>query len=179
MLAVFHAASAAALQRAQKSGLFRKEYDVIVEGSFPEYLDARGFLTTGTGPVKKKRHFVPAEVEGGEKVRTEFRLVSAVKNPSLSLLRVTLHTGRLHQIRATLCSLGFPVTGDRLYGVDETLYLKMINDLETDEDRLRLRINRTALHSSLLSFPHPESGQTMLFETPMPDDMAGLMNTLT
>ncbi len=201
----------------------RKIYHTIVEcptKSFPETLDARGWIfAAGAGPVKKKRSFAcekpassaPAptsrnendhdEASSIQSARTQFRLLDSREAPPrsgssqeqepeqprdpgaltksphnarIALVEARLFTGRMHQIRATLCSLGWPVVGDRLYGVDERLYLRMIQDLEDEADRARLRINRTALHATRLEFRHPESGKALRFESELPADMRGL-----
>lgn len=89
----------------------------------------------------------------------------------LSLVEAQPVTGRLHQIRASLCSLGFPVAGDKLYGVDDTLYLRFIHDELTDHDRHRLRYPRQALHAADITLSHPASGRRIHLEAPFPDDL--------
>ncbi|MCR9143940.1 MAG: RluA family pseudouridine synthase [bacterium] len=173
----------------------RKIYQTIVEcpdAGFPEFLDARGWIfAAGQGPVRKKRSFAREEPdrnalhsfardEEGPQVqsaRTEFRRLGerrAGESAVIALVEARLFTGRMHQIRATLCSLGYPVVGDRLYGVDENLYLKMIRDEESDADRARLRIQRTALHAIRLEFRHPRTGKDQSFASELPGDMRGL-----
>ena len=82
----------------------------------------------------------------------------------------------MHQIRATVNSLGFPVAGDKLYGVDETFYLKQRTGELTDDDRAKLLLMRQALHSASLEFTHPVSGETMKFTSPMPQDMQNILS---
>jgi len=169
--------SAARLARQFLNGTIRKEYLVLVEGAFPPALDASGYLTSDRDSViRKKLKFTYEKQSGSITARTEFlRIDLPGKIPvGISFLRARLHTGRMHQIRATLCSLGFPVVGDRLYGVDENLYLKFIHGEETDEDRMCLRMDRTALHSTLIEFE--TLGEMVKIERAIPDDMERLVD---
>ena len=76
-----------------------------------------------------------------------------------SLIQLQLLTGRTHQIRVHMASLGHPLMGDSLYGGSCHL------------------ISRQALHCATLQFTHPVSGEPMHFESPLPDDMQQLINT--
>ena len=91
----------------------------------------------------------------------------------LSVIEAELFTGRMHQIRATLFSLGYPVAGDKLYGLDENFYLKQRSDELTESDREKLLLSRQALHSAYLEFTGI-SGEKLFFSSPMPDDMKKL-----
>ena len=152
-----------------------KHYMVIVHGDFPETLEADGFLTSANSVVRKKRKFVTAmpETPPFESAKTAFRKISG--RNGLSLVEATLFTGRMHQIRATVNSLGFPVAGDKLYGVDETFYLKQRTGELTEDDRKKLLLPRQALHSALLAFTQPDSGETLTFSSSMPEDMQNLL----
>lgn len=153
----------------------RKEYAVLVEGSFPDYLDASGFLRADEQSlVRKKRRFLSTEESGGaddpgESARTEFSLEKYDAGRNISFLRALLHTGRMHQIRATLCSLGYPVVGDLLYGPDEGCYLRFLSDDLTEKDRIRLRLGRMALHSWKLGFPLMD-GSYVHYECELPEE---------
>ena len=169
------------LQKSFLTGAVHKEYRVMVEGVPPKKIQAKGFqFRDGKSPVHRKWNFFPGEAPRGlpEEVdaRTDFELLEEKKG--ISLLRAVLFTGRMHQIRATLCSLGYPVVGDPIYGLDETIFLRLISDTKTEEDRKLLRMGRTALHAGLLRLPHPITGRTMEFRSPIPEDMRRLMNEL-
>lgn len=75
---------------------------------------------------------------------------------SSSLLRVKIATGRTHQIRVHMASIGHPLLGDRLYGTEKSLALK--------------GFSRTALHAACVQFRQPFSGQTIQIEAPLPED---------
>lgn len=156
-----------------------KRYTVYVEGRFPERIDAAGWLLPDTASViRKKRRWIPAvspaaaPVPDAEWCETAFTCLSCGNGIS----RVTAEpcTGRLHQIRATLFSLGFPVTGDKVYGVDETAFLRFCTDALTEVDHMRLRIKRQALHAAWLRFRHPVTQSWVEVEAPLPSDMAAL-----
>ncbi|MCU0857576.1 MAG: RluA family pseudouridine synthase [Pontiellaceae bacterium] len=158
-----------------------KRYQMLVESScFPVELTAAGWLTNDTESViRKKRRFVP----GGspdvppstdtEWAETRFRLIRQCNG--IALVEAEPYTGRLHQIRATLLAYGFPIVGDKLYGVDETLFLRFCKDELTDADRTRLRMGRQALHAAGLSFRHPKFGKPVTIYLDLPDDMQQLL----
>ena len=147
----------------------QKKYYVIVHGDFPEYLDAKGFIfKDNESLIRKKRKFsfeIPDNIPY-EDCHTVFRRIE--QRNGLSLLEAELLTGRTHQIRATCCSLGFPVAGDKMYGVDETFFLRYIAGALTAEDYSRLIYHRQALHAYSLSFKNPSDGKTINFEAAFP-----------
>ncbi len=174
-----NANAAKILHASMLKGEITKEYRVIVEGAFPAALSATGFLDQDTiSPVRKKRRFF-AEVQSDESETSHTDFFGVQKCGPVSLLRAVLHTGRMHQIRATLFSLGYPVVGDKLYGVDDTVYLRFIEDALTPEDGIKNRLNRTALHSSGLGFIHPETGKRIDFESVLPLEMERLCHELS
>lgn len=137
----------------QKEDKIYKIYLVLVHGSFADNLTASGFLRKSVkSRIRKKIEFSFSRIDTDDiPCRTDFKKTGFKNN--ISLVQAKLYTGRTHQIRATLCSLGYPVVGDKIYGKDENLFLKFIADKLSDADREELILEHQALHSYSLSFP--------------------------
>ena len=159
-----------------------KVYLVVVEGNFPDTpvpVEAVGWL--GVDPdsaIRKKMRFFPEQGDAPPKAMaasTAFRRISTADNGRLSLVEATPYTGRCHQIRATLLHLGFPLVGDKLYGVDEQLFLRFQQDRLRPADHALLRIPRQALHAASLRLSHPATGKNLAFSAPLPPALQGLM----
>lgn len=151
----------------------KKVYLVMVHGDLPDHLSARGFLfDDAQSNVRKKRKFAPGDrpPPGALKIESSWTEISCLeKKDGFSLAAAELKTGRMHQIRATMFSSGFPVVGDKLYGLDENIFLKLRTDSLSESDKALLRLPCQALHSSLLEFPHPATGESMRFNSPCPE----------
>jgi len=159
-----------------------KVYLVVVEGDFPDTpvpVEASGWLgPDSNSAIRKKMRFYPQQNDappGAVESSTGFRRVTDASNASLTLLEARPHTGRCHQIRASLLHLGFPVVGDKLYGVDEQLFLRFKEDRLSPADHHLLRIPRQALHASSLRLTHPVSGKELEFSAPLPLAISALM----
>jgi len=166
-----------AAEMSERHSEIRKKYVVFVHGEFPAEYHARGFLMPdGKSAVRKKRRFAesakPPSVNS-EYAETKFRLLGT--GSGMSVVEAELVTGRLHQIRATLCSLGFPLAGDKIYGRDENIYIRFVRDEMTDADRLLLVLNRQALHAASLEISHPLTGKLLSCKAELPDDMRILL----
>jgi 23S rRNA pseudouridine1911/1915/1917 synthase len=82
-----------------------------------------------------------------------------------TLLRIRLETGRTHQIRVHMASIGLPLLGDPVYGGGRALPAAR-------------GLGRQALHATLLGFTHPTSGARLRFESPLPEDLRALLEAL-
>jgi 23S rRNA pseudouridine1911/1915/1917 synthase len=122
-----------------------------------------------------------SEAPGALYAATGFEVVEVRRNGAgarYALVRCTLETGRQHQIRLHLASLGAPVVGDKLYGPDERAFARAADGELTAEDAARLELPRHALHAARLALAHPVTGAPLAIEAPLPGDMAEFWRSL-
>ena len=91
-------------------------------------------------------------------------------NPALTLARVSIYTGRTHQIRVHLSAIGHPVVGDPLYGG--------IRRHVPGDVKAVTRLERPFLHAARLVFSHPADGRRAEFQSPLPDDLQLVLDEL-
>ncbi|MDT8391187.1 MAG: RluA family pseudouridine synthase [Lentisphaeria bacterium] len=160
----------------------RKEYLALVEGDFPDVLTADGWLARRDDSlIRKKTWFMPGErppPEDSAARRVRTRFASIYSAGKLSLVKAWLDTGRTHQIRASLEYFGFPLVGDKIYGVDETVFLRFIDGGQTAADKISTRLPRQALHAARLVMRHPVTGCLSEWRAPLPDDMLTLIKNV-
>ena len=94
-----------------------------------------------------------------------------------TFVRVQPRTGRTHQIRVHLASVGCPVLADKAYGGRDHLRLSDLNGKMPGADD-EVLINRQALHAFRLRFQHPRLGRWMEFEAPLPEDFLGTLEAI-
>jgi 23S rRNA pseudouridine1911/1915/1917 synthase len=97
------------------------------------------------------------------------------REPMATLVRCELETGRTHQIRVHMAHIGHPLLGDALYGSG---YKTKANRLSDEQKQALTALGRQALHAAVLGFEHPRTGETLRFESPLPADMAALLDAL-
>jgi 23S rRNA pseudouridine1911/1915/1917 synthase len=110
-----------------------------------------------------------AIVEGkrGKRAVTHWKRLQVLKDAALVECR--LETGRTHQVRVHMASLGHPLLGDPVYGRSGKTHGKLLKELA---------FHRQALHATELGFTHPVTGRRLSFSSPMPPDMQELFNAL-
>ena len=134
----------------------KRSYLAIVHGCVA---DNAGIITGAIGRHKTDRKKMAVTADGKPAV-TEFRVLERFKQ--YTLLECNLKTGRTHQIRLHLTSIGYPVVGDTKYGVRKNPF----------------DIQGQALHSHKLTLTQPSTGERMSFTAPVPDDMQSILEYL-
>ncbi len=143
-----------ALSAAFAARAVHKTYLALVHGRPAPHGEIRE--PVGRHPVQKTRMAVVPESKGGRPAHTEWRTLFCSGNGRFSLLAVTIHTGRTHQIRVHMAHIGHPLWGDDLYRLPHTP-----RDAAAP---------RQMLHSWSLAFRHPASGEMLRFTRTPPDD---------
>ncbi|WYP25283.1 RluA family pseudouridine synthase [Alkalihalobacillus sp. FSL W8-0930] len=142
------------MSKQQKEGHLQRRYEAIVQG----------VVTPPNGtinlPIGRKPDSIIERMvtPDGKPAVTHYETLGSTS--SLSYVRIALETGRTHQIRVHFSSIGHPLAGDELYGGES------------------LGLDRQALHSYKLSFTHPFTQESMVFEAKPPDDFSRLLTQI-
>lgn len=138
-----------ALQRAIQERDLERVYLTMVEG-IPR--TRSGTVDAPIGRSAKERHRMAVDGAAPRPAVSHFTVLETLSDSSL--LEVRLETGRTHQIRVHMASIGHPVVGDPTYG-----------------GKLLFGLDRPFLHSTRLAFDHPLTGQRLEREAPLPEDL--------
>ncbi len=155
-----------------------------ISQQFKRHAIERKYLAVVEGPVKSEGGTIDSYLKksdllsGGKKVTlstqdsgmkavTLFRVLE--RYPQATLVEIQLNTGRTHQIRVHMASIGHPVIGDKIYRAG-------IKGLSKETPAVAFP--RQALHASFLGFHHPVTGEKMEFESELPRDMRKLVDRL-
>ncbi|ABV61556.1 RluA family pseudouridine synthase [Bacillus pumilus] len=151
-----HRLAHAALDQMLSKKTIKRTYIAIAEGLFKK---KKGTIDAAIG--RDKHHAVRRRISPtGQKAVTHFQVMDVNKRLQLTAVKLQLETGRTHQIRVHLSSLGHPLAGDTLY------------------DGVREYINRCALHAKQVDMKHPFTGEHLIIEAPLPPDMDQLMSQI-
>ncbi len=152
-----------------KNRSVEKVYLAIVYGTFGQ---EEGLIDAAIGRHPSERKRMSTRTKKGRMAITRWKKVEAFK--SCTLLEIFPQTGRTHQIRVHLSSIGHPILGDPLYGRKGrpgALHDPVLKDCVK-------RMNRQALHAHRLAFHHPQTGERVSFVSPIPHDMKEVLGWL-
>lgn len=150
-----HRLAHAILDRQLETKTLKRTYIAAAEG---KVTPKKGKVDSPIG--RDRSHSVRRRVSpGGQAAVTHYKVKGYHPGAQLTLAELELETGRTHQIRVHMASIGHPLAGDELYGGSRTLF------------------HRQALHAKKVSVVHPISGEEIVAEAPMPADLAHFTET--
>jgi 23S rRNA pseudouridine1911/1915/1917 synthase len=160
-----------------REGELERGYLALVWGAPPR---PHGTIDAPIGRHKTSRTkmAITPVARGGREAVTHYQVVATFGHgtePIASLLECTLETGRTHQVRVHLASIGTPLIGDPVYGQGFKSKLRKLP--EPVQEKLA-GFNRQALHAAQLSFVHPTIGTLLEFNSPLPEDFALIVQAL-
>jgi 23S rRNA pseudouridine1911/1915/1917 synthase len=137
-------------------------------------LPSEGEITGAIGRHATHRKRMAVVKRGGKHALTRYKVLEPL-GASASLIECRLATGRTHQIRVHLASIGHPLLGDPVYGRQTGERLAQLSPVGRD---CLAALGRQALHAANLGFAHPRSGTWFGFESPLPPELICLINAL-
>ncbi len=154
-----------ALSEQLKTHTVSRVYHAITVGNLRE---DRGTVHAPIGrhPVDRKRMAITRREGEGRDAITHYEVLE--RFGAFTHVRCQLETGRTHQIRVHMASLGHPLLGDPVYGGDGTRF----------EVHHRKLFHGQCLHAGELSLIHPRTGEPMHFEAPLPEDFSAILDIL-
>jgi 23S rRNA pseudouridine1911/1915/1917 synthase len=162
------------LKNAFETRRMQKTYLAIVRG---DLASDHGTIDLPLARASAGLHILMEVRRDGLPAVTEYRVRARL--PGYGLLELFPHTGRQHQLRVHLSSLGHSIVGDKLYGPErEAPFLESIETGLTPALIARLGHERHALHAHRLEFEHPISGKAMALEAPLSEDLRALWHRL-
>ncbi len=147
----------------------KKTYIALVHGWMKT---EKGTINTSIARDAVRRIRMTTRGSGGRDAVTHYEVKQKIESPygKFSLAEVRIDTGRTHQIRVHLSSLGHPVVGDTLYGAPKDLKAK---------NAATLSLDRNFLHAKSLTLTHPRTGEPLSFTTDLPSELTAFLNRLS
>jgi 23S rRNA pseudouridine1911/1915/1917 synthase len=156
----------------------KKKYVALVMG----WPAAKGTIDADISRDRLRPTRMTTRRSGGRTARSHYRITTKAETDygKFALLEVEIETGRTHQIRVHLSSIGHPVIGDSLYGAPRVLRSRTPGPAKRlkPEDSEHLSLGRNFLHAAALDFVHPATKQAMHFERPLPLELQKFLKEL-
>lgn len=150
-----------------------KTYRAIVVGTPKEDV---GIIDAPISESQKRPGVTKIDHKHGKPSRTNYSVIE--KFDGYAYIKVNPSTGRTHQIRVHLASVGLPIMCDRIYGDGKPFFLSQVKPRYFSEGDEKPLLSRTALHAESISFVYPANRAHVSFSAEMPKDMRSVLNYL-
>jgi 23S rRNA pseudouridine1911/1915/1917 synthase len=149
----------------------KKTYVALVHGSVKR---DSGTISLSISRDRVRRTRMTTRGTGGREAVSHYKVVRRLDTAygKFSLMEVKIDTGRTHQIRVHMASLGHPVVGDFLYGAPKEIRLASAKKKRTGASEDGLSLPRNFLHSAALELTHPRTSQPIALKSPLPNELA-------
>ncbi|MDO3377614.1 RluA family pseudouridine synthase [Geoalkalibacter halelectricus] len=159
------------LARQFKAHSIKRHYLALVHGLVQ---NDQGEIDRPISRHAVERKKMSSRASRGRRAVTRWQVLKRFDRDRLTLLDLTLETGRTHQIRVHFADLNLPLVGDPVYG--SSARTNALNDTELRS--LVRKLGRQALHARLLGFVHPASGEALEFQAAAPPDLQAILTYL-
>jgi 23S rRNA pseudouridine1911/1915/1917 synthase len=151
----------------------KKQYTALVHG-WPA--KDRGTINAAISRDLVRRTRMTTRGRGGRIALTHWMVVQRIDSQygKFALLKVDIETGRTHQIRVHMASIGHPVVGDSLYGAPQQLRIvasRATNQVDIAGKPSRLALDRNFLHAAQIELIHPRTGEALSFRAALPPEL--------
>jgi len=164
----------------------KKTYLALVHGWLKK---DQGTITSTISRDRVRRTRMTTRREGGREAVSHYRVLRRIESPygKFNLIELKIDTGRTHQIRVHMSSLGHPVVGDTLYGAPRELPPRLVKSAEPFDSAQgrhgaptagKLTLPRNFLHAAELALAHPRTGKQVALKVALPAELQGFLETI-
>lgn len=152
----------------------RKTYIALIHGWLKK---DQGTISASISRDRVRRERMTTRYTGGREAVSHYRVTRRLDTPygKLTLLEIKIDTGRTHQIRVHLASLGHPVVGDTLYGAPAEL---RPTQSKRSSSQKRTTLSRNFLHAARLALDQPQTGEKISLESPLPPELQQFLKSV-
>jgi 23S rRNA pseudouridine1911/1915/1917 synthase len=150
----------------------KKTYIALVHGWLKK---DSGTVSAAISRDRARRTRMTTRVAGGREAVSHYRVVRRIESAfgKFSLIEIKIDTGRTHQIRVHMCSIGHPIVGDKLYGAPAEIRAK-----RREDEHGQISLSRNFLHAAELELSHPHTAEKIARNSPLPGELVDFLHLI-